>query len=203
MKPILTNSVLIPIDLVDPNDGQIEGLPKNPRLIRDEKFEALKKSIEENPEMLGYREMLVYPFNGRYVAIGGNMRYAAMKELGYSEVPCKVLPENTTPKDLRAYVMKDNYGYGEWDMGILNEEWDLSELDDWGMDDIITFDMGDESIEEDFSGKNKEIDADEFDEKMTIKLQFSVDEHRFVREVLSKVDANIETALLKTLGYES
>lgn len=138
---------VISIDLIDTNDGQIEGLPRNPRFIRDEKFEALKRSIVEDPEMLSFRPVMVYPFNGRYVAIGGNMRLTALKELGYTDVPCVVIPEGTDAKKLRAYTMKDNYGYGEWDSSILAEEWDMSELDEWGMDDIQGFDLSESVVE--------------------------------------------------------
>ncbi len=79
------------------NSGQIEGLPKNPRFIRDERFNALKKSIGDAPEMLSLRELIVYPFNGKYVVIGGNMRLRACKDLGYKELPCKILDVDTLP----------------------------------------------------------------------------------------------------------
>lgn len=80
------------------NDGQIEGLPKNPRQIRDHRYEKLKKSIEDAPEMLKLRELLVYPIDGgKFVVIGGNMRLRACKELGYKTLPCKVLDVATPP----------------------------------------------------------------------------------------------------------
>lgn len=124
----------IKISQIEINKGQIEGLPKNPRFIKDEKFKKLVKSIEENPEMLGYRELLVYPLDGKYVVIGGNMRLRACKQLGYKEVPCKVLPQDTTIEQLKAYTIKDNSGFGEWDFDLLANEWDVSDLSDWGVD---------------------------------------------------------------------
>ena len=102
----------IELRLLCRNEGQVDGLPKNPRFIRDEKFELLKKSIQENPEMLALRELLVYPLGDRYVIIGGNMRYEACKALGYQSVPCKVLDEDTPVDTLRAYTIKDNAGFG-------------------------------------------------------------------------------------------
>ena len=132
---------MIPIGQIDPNKGQIEGLPKNPRLIRDEHFKKLKKSIEDNPEMLYLRELLVYPHKGRYVVIGGNMRLAAMKDLGHSEAPCKVIPEDTTVEQLKAYTIKDNAAYGEWDYDLLANEWDADFLDEWCID-IPNTDIG-------------------------------------------------------------
>ena len=95
----------IQLTKIQPNTGQIDGLPKNPRIIKDEKFKQLVKSIQEDPEMLDLRELIVYPLNGEYVVIAGNMRLNALKELGHTEAPCKVLDEKTTPEKLRAYTI--------------------------------------------------------------------------------------------------
>ena len=123
----------LPIEFLELNRGQIYGLPKNPRFIRDARFEALKKSISDNPEMLEMRELLVYPFDEKYIVIGGNMRLRACIELGIKDVPCKVLPTETPVEKLRAYTMKDNIAFGETDWDALANEWDLSELKDFGM----------------------------------------------------------------------
>lgn len=69
------------------NEGQVEGLPKNPRFIRDERFKALKKSIADAPEMMSLREIIAYDNDGEYVVIGGNMRYRALLDLGYKRHP--------------------------------------------------------------------------------------------------------------------
>ena len=112
----LLQSVKLKLSAIEPNKGQIEGLPKNPRFIKDEKFKKLVKSIEEHPDMMAMRELLVYPLdNGKHIIIGGNMRYRAMKELGIKEAPCKVIPQDTTIEQLQAYTLKDNSGYGEWE----------------------------------------------------------------------------------------
>lgn len=124
----------IPINRIEKNKGQIAGLPKNPRVIRNEKFEKLKRSIEENPEMLNLRELLVYPIGNKYVVIGGNMRLEACKALGYKEVPCKVLDASTTAEQMKAYTIKDNAGFGEWDTDLLANEWDVEQLAEWGVD---------------------------------------------------------------------
>lgn len=130
----------ISIDLLELNEGQMYGLPKNPRWIRDARFEALKKSIEDAPEMLGLREILVYPLadleghEGKYIIIGGNMRYRACLELGYKELPCKIIPLETPVKKLREYVIKDNEGFGQNDWDLLSSEWDQEELSAFGME---------------------------------------------------------------------
>ena len=76
----MVQSQVLPLSDITPNKGQIPGVPKNPRLIHDDKFKLLKRSIEEDPEMLGLREILLYPYKGKYIIVGGNMRYRALKE---------------------------------------------------------------------------------------------------------------------------
>jgi DNA modification methylase len=124
----------IPLSKLVANTGQVEGLPKNPRTIRGEKFTKLLQSIKEDPEMLDLRELLVIPLEKKFVVIGGNMRLLAMKELGFKDAPCKVLDADTPAKKLRAYATKDNVGFGDWDWEALANEWDVTELDEWGMD---------------------------------------------------------------------
>ena len=149
----LNQSVMLKLSKLEANRGQIEGLPKNPRIIKDEKFKKLVKSIEENPEMTSLREILVYPHNGKYVAIGGNMRLKAMKELGYKEAPCKIIPEETTLEQLKAYTIKDNSGFGEWDFDMLTADWDLQLLEDCAIDlpEIEMPEEEKEAVEDDFS----------------------------------------------------
>ena len=108
----------IVISKVHPNDGQIEGLPKNPRLIKGERFRKLCKSIKELPEMTEARDILVYPYNGGYIVIGGNMRLHAYRRLGWEKVPCCILPEDMPVEKLRQMLIQDNNPFGETD-------WDL------------------------------------------------------------------------------
>lgn len=124
----------IPLSKLVANTGQVPGLPKNPRSIRDEKFAKLVQSIKDDPEMLDLRELLVLPVGKQYVVIGGNMRLLALKELGYKDAPCKVLDKDTDPNKLRAYATKDNVGFGDWDWDALANEWDAGQLSDWGLD---------------------------------------------------------------------
>lgn len=137
----------ISISLIEPNKGQVEGLPANPRFVKDERFNVLKKSIIDAPEMLSLRELIVYQLEEeRYVVIGGNMRLEACRSLGYKEVPCKVLPRDTDVDKLREYAIKDNVSIGETNLGVL-QEWNIDELTAWGME----------------FGDVKEMTEDEFD----------------------------------------
>lgn len=124
----------ISTSLLDYNKGQLEGLPKNPRFFRNNRFDAMVKSIQDSPEMLELRELIVYPHGERYVVVCGNLRLRACKELGLTEVPCKVLPLDTPAKKLREYASKDNVSFGENDKDIMRNEWNVSELQDWGVE---------------------------------------------------------------------
>ena len=126
--------MILPITQLSPNTGQIPDVPKNPRFIRDERYKALQKSIAELPEMLELRELLVFPFEGKYVVIAGNMRLKAMKDAGYKEAPCKVLPADMPPEKLREIAIKDNVPFGNDDHDALANEWDMTELEAWGME---------------------------------------------------------------------
>lgn len=123
-----------PISALKNNTGQIPGLPKNPRILKDYKFEKLKKSIQDDPEMLSLREVIAYDNGGELIVICGNMRLKALKELGIKEVPTKILPQDTPVEKLKAYTIKDNVGFGEHDWDALANEWDANQLDNWGMD---------------------------------------------------------------------
>ena len=135
------------ISLLEVNKGQLYGLPKNPRFIKDDRYLALKKSIEEAPEMLSIREIVVYPLdNGHYVVIGGNMRLRACQEIGYKELPCKILPLETPVAKLREYTIKDNIAFGSNDWDVIANEWDTEELSEWGME-LPDFAVDDTPIE--------------------------------------------------------
>ena len=127
---------MLPIGKLELNSGQLAGLPKNPRYIRDDEYEKLKRSIEQSPEFLEARMLLVYPLQtGNYVVIAGNMRLRACRELGFKELPCYVFKEDTPIEKLREYTIKDNANFGNWDYDILaNESWsdDLDLLAGWG-----------------------------------------------------------------------
>ena len=145
------------------NTGQIEGVPKNPRFIKDERFESLKKSIQDDPEMLELREIIAYDNGGELVIVGGNMRYRALKGLGINEAPVKILPQETAPEKIRAFIIKDNVAFGQNDWDILANEWEVDELMDFGLEcnflkeDEVDFDAVDEITEQNFETPKTEM----------------------------------------------
>lgn len=122
----------IPLSEIELNEGQLNGLPSNPRFIKDEKFASLVRSLQESPEFLKARPLLVYQMkNGKYITIAGNMRLRALRELGAKDVPCYVFPKSTSVKKLREYTIKDNMAYGEIDWENIANEWEPEELKGW------------------------------------------------------------------------
>ena len=107
--------------------------PNNPRVIKDEKFDKLVKSIKDFPKMMELRPMVI---NADNIVLGGNMRLKALKELGYKEVPEEWVKraEDLTEEEQRQFIIKDNVGFGEHDWEMLATEWDADELEDWGLD---------------------------------------------------------------------
>ena len=113
--------------------SEIKANPNNPRVIKDERFKKLVKSIKEFPKMMELRPMVVDSEN---IVLGGNMRLKALKELGYKEVPDEWVKsaDSLTDDEKRRFIIADNVGFGEHDWDALTEGWDLDELSDWGLD---------------------------------------------------------------------
>lgn len=113
---------------------QVKPNPRNPRIIRDEKFKKLVKSIQDFPDMLNKRPLVVFTdTDGSYVVLGGNMRLKAMHELKFKEVPV-IIADEWTEEQKAEFLVKDNVGFGEWDYDQLSAEWDVEQLTDWGLD---------------------------------------------------------------------
>lgn len=130
---------IVPITQVVPNTS-------NPRIIKDDKFKKLVKSIQEFPQMLELRPIVV---DANMVVLGGNMRLKACKAAGLKEVPI-VIADNLTEEQQAEFIIKDNVGFGEWDWDLLANEWDAASITDWGLD-IGGFDLKAEEFNEEFS----------------------------------------------------
>lgn len=155
----------IAIDLIEMNTGQIDGLPANPRQWTKAQLDNLKASIEETPELLEARGCIVDYHEGKYVCLGGNMRYAACKALGMSELPCYVVPEGTTILKKKQIVAKDNVSMGDWDFDALANEWSDMDLEGWGVP--IPPEWGAAAADAAETDSRGQAQDDEFDEKET------------------------------------
>lgn len=124
----------------------IKANPNNPRLIKDDKFAKLVKSVQEFPEMLEIRPIVV---NTDMVVLGGNMRLKACKEAKIKELTV-IVADNLTEEQQREFLIKDNTSGGEWDWEVLANEWDSEELEEWGLD-VPNFDINNETEQKDLS----------------------------------------------------
>ena len=109
---------------------KIKGNPRNPRIIKDDKFKKLVKSIKGFPEMLEKRPIIV---DEDLMVLGGNMRLKASKEAGLKEVWIDIA-EGWTQEQKDEFVVKDNVNSGEWDWAMLGNEWNTIKITEWGLD---------------------------------------------------------------------
>ena len=110
--------------------SKVKGNPSNPRIIKNDKFKKLVKSIKEFPEMLKLRPIVV---DEDMMVLGGNMRLKASKDAGLKEVWIDIA-EGLTEEQKKEFIVKDNVGFGEWEWDILANEWDSVQLAEWGLD---------------------------------------------------------------------
>ena len=110
--------------------SKVRSNPNNPRIIKDDKFEKLVKSIKEFPKMLEIRPIVV---NDEMIVLGGNMRLKACQEAGIKEIPI-IKVSDLTEEQQKEFIIKDNVGFGEWDWNDLANNWDSDKLTEWGLD---------------------------------------------------------------------
>jgi len=145
--------------------------PNNPRLIKDDKFKKLVKSVKDFPEMLNIRPIVV---NQDMIILGGNMRYKACKEAGLKEI--SIIKTDLTEEQQREFLIKDNTSGGEWDWDVLANEWDTDQLEAWGLDLPIDFNTEVlEAEEDDFEVPEGGIETD-----IVLGDLFDIGEHRLL-----------------------
>lgn len=133
---------VINIMCLELNEGQIVGIPKNPRYLKGEEHDKLKKSLKDSPELLQYKPLMVYAIeDGKFVVICGNMRLRICQELhnegveAFEALPCFVLNKGVPIAKIKEYAIKDNVQAGNWDWDELaNGDWEVEDLQDWGVD---------------------------------------------------------------------
>jgi DNA modification methylase len=153
---------VIPVTDIKPN-------PSNPRLIKDDKFHKLVQSLKDFPEMAKVRPIVV---NHDMVILGGNMRFKAMKEAKWKEIPVEVVDWDEAKQ--REFIIKDNVGFGEWDWDDLANNWDAEELDAWGLDVPVGFTEEPEAEEDDY------VMPDEIQTDIVLGDLFQIGDHRLL-----------------------
>jgi len=151
--------------------SKVKANPNNPRIIKDDKFEKLVKSIKEFPKMLELRPIVV---NEDMIVLGGNMRLKACKEAGLKEIPI-IKASELTEEQQKEFIIKDNVGFGEWDWNDLANNWDSDKLEEWGLD-IPGFEGKVlEAEEDDFAAPDGGIETD-----IVVGDLFEIGEHRLL-----------------------
>lgn len=157
----------------------------NPRLIKDGKFKKLVKSIKDFPKMLELRPLIV---DEDFVIQGGNMRYKALLELGYTEIPDEWVKQviDLTEEQKKEFMVKDNVNFGEWDFEELANTWDMTTLKEW---DVISWDVADYTPVLEPTSNNKDVTdsdiqkkIDEFNNKFTNQSDWQKS-HQFVEVI--------------------
>jgi len=166
--------------------------PSNPRVIKDDKFNKLVKSIQEFPQMLELRPIVV---DSNMVVLGGNMRLKACLAAGLTEVPI-IIADQLTEEQKAEFIIKDNVGFGEWDWDILANEWEAQELNEWGLD--LWMPQDDISLDGFFEEDSKEGEKDS--DKYRIVLEFTQEDGTLVKEKLLQLASSPEQAIWKLLN---
>lgn len=196
----------IDITRLEYNDGQLEGISKNPRYLKESEHDKLKKSLTDSPEFLEYKPLMVYAMdNGNYVTICGNMRLRVANELrldGHSEfdtIPCVILKADTPIEKIKEYAIKDNVQAGNWDWDELaNGEWETDDLQNWGVDcSFLNTDEDDTDIDELFEdAQNTESKVKDINLSVHIpqELEDKVDE---IKEIIKSAVSEYEGVEIK------
>ena len=161
---------------------QIKPNPKNPRVIKDEKYRQLMHSLRNFPEMLEKRPLICFTDkDGNLTVLGGNMRLKAATELGMKELPV-ILADTWTEEQKAEFLIKDNVGFGEWNWEELQTDWDVTQLAEWGLDIPQQFMVEPEATEDDY-----EI-PDEIETDIVLGDLFEIGPHRLLCGDSTSVD---------------
>lgn len=195
---------IIDIKCLELNEGQIVGIPKNPRYLKGEEHDKLKKSLKDSPELLQYKPLMVYAIeDNKFVVICGNMRLRICQELhnegveGFEVLPCFVLNKDVPIAKIKEYAIKDNVQAGNWDWDELaNGDWEVNDLQDWGVDcSFLNTDENDTNIDELFE------DAQNIESK-TKEIKLSVHIPQDLEEKVDEIKEIIKSAVSEYEGVE-
>jgi ParB-like chromosome segregation protein Spo0J len=168
--------------------SKVKANPNNPRIIKDDKFQKLVKSIQDFPQMLEIRPIVV---NEEMIVLGGNMRLKACQEAGLKEVHI-IKASDLTEEQQKEFIIKDNVGFGEWDWNELANVWDNEKLNEWGLD-VPVFEG---NLDEFFNQPQEEQKQD----SGKITLEYTLEECERVKIELLKHGKTPEDAVFNLLG---
>jgi hypothetical protein len=174
-----TKQKIIKLSSIKPN-------PANPRLIKDDKFYKLVESIKTFGEkMMPLRPIVI---DENKIILGGNMRFKALKELGYKEVPASWVKSanDLSEAQKKEFIIKDNVGFGSWDFDSLGNDWDGVLLEEWGLD-IPNWEVEelDYSVLDDEDIDN-ELDEMEGNVKKAIQIEFDIEDYDIAYDLIKQ-----------------
>lgn len=125
-------SKIAKIEYISPKE--ISFAEYNPRSIKDPALERLKKSLnsENGKALFERRPILVNKRDGKLIVYAGNQRLKAARALGIETIP--VIIDEISIEEEKERNIKDNLSVGEWDSDLLENNFDLKELEEWGLD---------------------------------------------------------------------
>lgn len=152
----------LPLKSLQPNTGQVPGLPGNPRQWTEGDVKRIARSLKETPELFVARPIIVLPYSTPgaddcYVILGGNLRSEGARRNKMQTVPCYILPTETPVAKLKEIVIKDNGSFGAWDYDSLGNEWSDLPLPEWGVPAWDVEDKKPEAKEDNFDEDQGEI----------------------------------------------
>ena len=177
---------------LEQNKGQVEGLPSNPREWTRTDLDHLITSIKETPELLEARGLIVYPHEGKYIILGGNMRFSALREMNEVDAPCYVMPSDTPIEKLREIIIKDNGAFGSWDYDRLANEWDDLPLCDFGVP-AWHVPMSDLNVDDFFEQANAAKQKQGGEDDIVIEVVIPVEESDIEDEVRTIIKSSLSS----------
>lgn len=179
------NSVVeIPLDKLELNEGQLEGLPYNPQEMTKKDLKQLKSNLKNRSKLFNMRGLLVYPLeNGNYIIISGNKRYKALVEMKCKSAPCQIIDKNTTIEELKAYVLIENKHYGKWDWDAIANQWEESLIEEIGIE-LPIFEGG-EGFKPNECGKEPSLPSEDKNNVEKITFVLSREQASFIKEQLN------------------
>ena len=107
----------------------LKGYDKNPRKFTEKGLKDLEKSLKN------CGDANIITINKDNTILGGHARLQVMKQLGYTEVDVKVPEKKLSEKQCEEIVIRLNANTaGEWDLDKLQADFEVEELQDWGLD---------------------------------------------------------------------
>lgn len=176
--------------------GDVLKLKGNPRKISQEEMECLKESLISIPEYMEAHPIVLSNRTGEWVVIDGNQRLEAARQLGWKEVPTAKMSGLSEEKE-REIIIRANVNNGKWDYELLKKEWDLKQVEDWGVD------LGGEDFNADEFGEGFSLNAGDKQPFQQITFTLADEQAEFIKTAIDDIKHTEEYKYAETFGNEN